>query len=211
MKRKDDIGVVEPREAPAEALEPSEQSPDLIAPLAKLVVFPRSDPIPSWRNPGHEAAVMYQSAGFIVLVCPAHDQECSGRWLRQSIQELSPVRGALHMVGRERQCNDRLGIRGNHMKSGVPAAPGLADGSRFFSFRVPSPSGWALMLVLSRPNASILIRMIRSRCSCSNTRSSTPCSDHRFIRMQIVCRFPKCFGSSDAIRSYWSDASSIGS
>src|SRR3954469_4813561 len=39
------------------------------------------------------------------------------------------------------------------------------------------------------------MRTICSRCSFSNTRSSTPLLDHRFMRVSIVCQLPKCGGS----------------
>ncbi len=83
----------------------------------------------------------------------------------------------------KRERYGRSSIRGNHMNLGGPAAAGLADGLRAVFFRAPVPSGCTLTAVLSIDNASSLMRTIRSRCKCSNTRSSTPFFGQRFIRV----------------------------
>ena len=49
--------------------------------------------------------------------------------------------------------------------------------------RPPVPSGCTLTRVLSSETASILMRTIYSRCSCSKTRSRTLFLDQRFIRI----------------------------
>ena len=49
-------------------------------------------------------------------------------------------------------------------------------------------------MVLSIETASSLMRTICSRCRYSNTLSSTPFFDHRFIRVYTVCQLPKPAG-----------------
>ena len=65
---------------------------------------------------------------------------------------------------------------------------------RFF-FPRPRRPDVTFAMVPSSPIASTLARMIRSRCRCSNTRSSTPFLDQRFIRVYTVCHLPNRFGS----------------
>ena len=80
------------------------------------------------------------------------------------------------------------------MNLGGPAAPGLSDGLRSVFFNAPVPSGCTLTMVLSIETASSLMRTICSRCRYSNTLSSTPFFDHRFIRVYTVCQLPKPAG-----------------
>ncbi len=138
----DDIRLVESRGDSAKALEAPEQTLGLVAPLVQFpVILPGSDPIPLRRNHGIEATRIGQSAGVIVLVCPVHEQCRSVRGLRQPTQELPPRRRVMRVAGRAFEGNRCSGIRGNQMKSGVPAAAGLADGLRTVFFRAPVPSG----------------------------------------------------------------------
>ena len=81
------------------------------------------------------------------------------------------------------------------MNLGGPAAPGLADGLRSVSFNAPVPSGCTLTMVLSIETASSLMRTICSRWRYSNTLSSTPFFDHRFIRVYTVCQLPNRLGN----------------
>ena len=81
------------------------------------------------------------------------------------------------------------------MNLGGPAAPGLADGLRSVFFNAPVPSGCTLTMVLSIETASSLMRTICSRCRYSNTLSSTPFFDHRFIRVYTVCQLPNRLGN----------------
>ena len=46
----------------------------------------------------------------------------------------APLRGVMCMAEGEREGNGCPTIRGNHMRSGIPSAPGLADGLRIVSF-----------------------------------------------------------------------------
>ena len=50
-------------------------------------------------------------------------------------------------------------------------------------------------MVLSIETASSLMRTICSRCRYSNTLSSTPFFDHRFIRVYTVCQLPNRLGN----------------
>ena len=103
--------------------------------------------------------------------------------LTKPIQELTPFRGVVGLPRRERERDGGSSIRGNHMNLGGPAAAGSADGLGTVFFSAPVPSGWTLTMVLSIDIASSLMRTICSRCRCSNTWSSTPFFDQRFIRV----------------------------
>ena len=81
------------------------------------------------------------------------------------------------------------------MNLGGPTAPGLADGLRSVFFNAPVPSGCTLTMVLSIETTSSLMRTICSRCRYSNTLSSTPFFDHRFIRVYTVCQLPNRLGN----------------
>ena len=52
-----------------------------------------------------------------------------------------------------------------------------------------------MTMVLSIETASSLMRTICSRCRYSNTLSSTPFFDHRFIRVYTVCQLPNRLGN----------------
>ena len=75
------------------------------------------------EQPGRQIAGTHQSY--------SHAKITQGRW---------PERFVVCVVGGECEGNGCPGIHGNHMKSGVPATLGLADGlwTVFFSAPVPS-------------------------------------------------------------------------
>ena len=179
-----DIKLVEAREHSAEALEPPEQAFRPVAPPVHFpVVFPGRDAAALRRHHGCEAEVGCQPAGLIVLIGPIHDERRAARRPLQPLQELPPLRGIVRVAGREREGHGGPIIRGSQMKLGVPPAPGLADALGAVFFSAPVPSGCTLMLVLSRLRTSTRMRIIRSRCRCSNTRSRTPFLDHRLMRV----------------------------
>ncbi len=89
-----DIQPVEAREHPVEALEPPEQSFDLVAPSVPLpVVFPGSSTVALRRHHGDEAEIGCQLPGFIVLTGPVHDRGRPVRRLLRPLQEPPPLRG----------------------------------------------------------------------------------------------------------------------
>ncbi len=88
----------------------------------------------------------------------------------QPLQELPSWRWSVCVAGGEREGHGNPVIRGNQMKLGVPAAQGLADALSAVFLSVHA-IGLHPMLVLSRPRTSTLIRIIRSRCRCSDTQS----------------------------------------
>ena len=113
----------------------------------------------------------------------------------QPAEQLAPLRRIVGLARREGKGYGCSSIRGNHMNLGGPAAPGLADGLRSVFFNAPVPSGCTLTMVLSIETASSLMRTICSRCRYSNTLSSTPFFDHRFIRVYTVCQLPNRLGN----------------
>ena len=120
---------------------------------------------------------------FIAFIGPVHQQRQPLRHRSQGFQQGASRRRIVRVAGRKRENYSRSSIRGNHMNLGVPSASRFADGLRSVFFNAPVPSGCTFTEVESRLNASILMRTICSCCSFSNTRSSTPFFDQRFIRM----------------------------
>ena len=67
----------------------------------------------------------------------SHGQGRTVRRSSQPAQQPAPLRGVVCVAGREHAGNGCPGIRGNHVKSGVPATPGPAEGLRTVSFSAP--------------------------------------------------------------------------
>ena len=63
-------------------------------------------------------------------------------------------------------------------------------------FKAPVPFGCTFTIVLSMQTDSILILIIFSICSASNTLCNTPFLLHLFILTYIVCQFPYSFGNA---------------
>ena len=101
----------------------------------------------------------------------------------QVLQQGSADRRVVRLAGREAEGDGRSSICGNHMNLGGPAAARTSDGLGAVFFKAPVPSGWTLTIVLSSDTASILMRTICASCKRSNSRSSTPLFDQRFMRV----------------------------
>ena len=86
----------------------------------------------------------------------------------------------------ERELDERLGLS-------ELISEHLTDGRRGKNtqFKAPMPSEWTLMVVESRLTAPMRMRTICSRCNCSKAWFNTPLLDHRFMRVKMVCQFPK--------------------
>jgi len=115
-----------------------------------------------------------------------HDQGRAVRRPVQPFQELPPLRGIVRVAGEEREGHGCSGIRGSQMKPGVPPAPGLADADALRAVFSRAPCHWDSSYAGAVETQGLdLIRIIRSRCSCLNTRSRTPFFDHHFNSMDI--------------------------
>ena len=74
------VEFLEPGEDPAEALEPSEQSFDLVALLVEsAVVLPGFDAVGLGWNHRNHAQIKYQLPGFIAFVSAVHQQRKAPR------------------------------------------------------------------------------------------------------------------------------------
>ena len=113
----------------------------------------------------------------------------------QRLSNLRPSGASWAWPGEREKVMAVASIRGNHMNLGGPQPPrDLPMDCGPFFFNAPVPSGCTLTMVLSIETASSLMRTICSRCRYSNTLSSTPFFDHRFIRVYTVCQLPNRLG-----------------
>ena len=164
-------------------LQPAEQPLNLVPPLVHLpVIGPRLHTGAQRWNHRHKPQGQGQLAG---SHCPRRLGPSTGMVLRalrsQTGQQLAPFRRIMGLPWGERERYGSSSIRGNPYEPwwSNPLGTFRWTGVRFL--RAPVPSGWTLTMVLSRATASSLTRTICSRCRCSNTRSSTPFLDQRFI------------------------------
>ena len=136
-----------------------------------------------------------QLAGLVAFVRAVHDRRRVVALLARPVQRPAPFRGVVGLSRRGRESDGGPGIRGSHMNLGGPAAARAPDrlGAVFFS--APVPSGRASATALSIGAAPGSVRAIRSRCSCSKTRSRTPFPGQRFIRMWMARQLPNRLGS----------------
>ena len=183
-REENDVEFVEAREDAAKALEPLEETFDLIAfAVQSFVILPGIQAIAFGPNHGDIVEFQRQLPDFVVFLGPIHDQmQRLGQW-SDAAQQIAPRFGVGGLAGQKRETYRRSSIRGNQVNLGGPSAAGLADSLGTVFFNAPVPSGCTLTMVESSLTASIRMRTICSRCNCSNTRSSTPFLDQRFMRV----------------------------
>ena len=129
------------------------------ATAAQLAHTPAPMPVVEFRLPGTCRSSSARN-------CPAADQDDSAGYV---------LRGVVGLSWGERE-------RDGHRASAATIRPLVVHPARERPLAW-GPSGWTLTMVLSIDTASSLIRTMRSRCRCSNTLSSTPFLDQRFIRV----------------------------
>ncbi len=124
----DDIGPVKREKILRKPLNRQNYTLGLVAPSVRfVVVLPGRAPIALQRNHWPETPLPDQLAGRVVFVRAVHEQGRTVRQRRHPVRQPAHLQGVVRVAGGERAGNGCPGIRGNHVKSGVPAAPGPAD------------------------------------------------------------------------------------
>ena len=103
-------------------------------------------------------------------------------WRTQAAEHGEACWRIVRLVWRQREHHDRWSIRGNPMKLGGPATPGLADGLRTF-FQRARAIGMHLHNDAVQGHGLNFDTYNLSCCGSAKTRSSTPLSDQRFMRV----------------------------
>jgi hypothetical protein len=123
------VEFLEAGEDSTEALEPAEQSFDLVTFLVEgAVVFPGFDAIGLGWNHRNHAQIEYQLARLIALIGTIHQDGKAFRHPRQLPQQLASFWSIVRVARRQSERYGRSSIRGNHMHLGVPSAAAFADG-----------------------------------------------------------------------------------
>jgi len=178
------IEFVEAAKDPAVGLQTAEKPLNFIAAaIHHPVICPRNKALGIGGYHRHIPQVIRQTPRFIAFVSPVHDQVTTRGNRTARLQQFPALGRIARLACGELEPQRAARICGNHMNLGRPSAARASDGLRAVFFKAPVPSGWTLMIVLSRHTCSIRMAKTCSFCNSAKTRFKTPALLQRFMRV----------------------------